>query len=398
MNIIVVANSPGEVAGWASPLIKEISCSIKDARVFLFLLPCSFATGFEFDFAKKISGLDEILKPKETLKLIFLNKIPDFIDFKEKGAIVHLGGDLFFTSRLAAKTKYPAFAYIWANKLWDKKFSGYFARESGDSKRLLMRGISEEKIHIVGELLIDNFKGFTYKKEKGKTIVFMPGSRQREIEFILPFYLKVAEILSMNFKNINFKLILSPFINLKEFYKKAIYNPDKKFAGTRAIINKEEGKVLSERASMEIITEDHYRHLLASDFVITIPGTKTGEAGIAAVPMLVIVPLNRAEEVPFTGLVGLLDWFGKPLHFLKALIIKSIAKRFGFTSQPNILAARQIVPEMVRELTPEEVAEEAVKLIKDEGRTRKMKEELAEIYSPLKGASKKIIEVIKNIQ
>lgn len=396
MNIIITANSPGEVAGWARPLIREISQNIKDSKVFLFLLPCSFASGREFDFSRNIEGLAGILKPVEILSLIFLGKKPDFIDFKKKGVIIHLGGDLFFTSRLASRINYPAFAYIWANKLWDKKFCGYFARDFKGRQRLIDMGVLREKIHVVGELLMDNFSSLDVKKE-GFTISFMPGSRMMEIKLILPFYLEVAWILKDFFKDINFKLILSPFIDLKKFYEKTVYLPDKKMGGIEGRLSLNKDEIVSDKVSIKIITDNHYKCLLSSDMVVTIPGTKTGEAGIAGVPMLVVLPLNRAEVIPHVGLIGLLDWMGKPAHLLKALLIKSIAKRFGFVSQPNIIAGRKIVPEMVGELTPLEVAEEAIELIRDKKKVELMKKELEIIYKPLEGASQNIIKLLRDM-
>ena len=144
---------------------------------------------------------------------------------------------------------------------------------------------------------------------------------------------------------------------------------------------------------MRLVSEFQYDFLSRADLAVAIPGTKTGEAGCLGIPLLTILPLNRIDEVPFFGLIGLLDlipFVGKSLK--GALLLKFIVPRYGFMAQPNILAGREIVPEMLRFMTPEDVAGKALELLQDETRRRRLSQELLELYSPHRGAAERLVE------
>jgi hypothetical protein len=53
---------------------------------------------------------------------------------------------------------------------------------------------------------------------------------------------------------------------------------------------------------VEIVDEiERYAHMRAADVALTIPGTNTLELGIAGVPAVVVLPLNRPEIIPLEG-------------------------------------------------------------------------------------------------
>lgn len=393
MNIILTANSPGEISGWAEPLVCKIKELNPRVKIYIVLLPCSFATGFEYQIASQIKGICQVILAKEVWRFILTGKKLGSIDKKLSGVIFHLGGDLLYTWLINKRLKYPSYAYIWANKLYDKSFKGYFARHLRDKDRLLAQGIKEEKVIIAGDLLADLFKEdqFSKKSFSKLNITFMPGSRQREIENLLPFFLEVAEIIKNNSPDTEFNLLLSPFLDINKFFSKKEFLPDKKFKGIKVIVSQNKKQIISEnQTKVDLVSESHYEVLAQADLVITIPGTKTGQAGLLGIPMIMILPLNRPELIPWIGIIGWLDWLGPLGKAIKRPFIKRIADKSGFLSQPNLLAQKEVVPELKGVLTPEQVADCALEILKSPVRRADISSQLKEIYLPLRGAADKV--------
>lgn len=395
MNIIITANSPGEISGWAQPLIKEIKKNIPDVKIYLVLLPCVFSSGKEKEVAEKIEGIEKIFPPQKIWSLIFGRS-----KFLNHGVIIHLGGDLLYAALLAVKTKYKAYSYIWANPLWDKYFTGYFVRHEKDRMRLLKQKISSEKISIVGDFIYDAMK--TFKKEtkhKDLTLICLPGSRKEEFTMFVPMFMGVAELLKQKIKNINFNIIVSPYLDNTGIFSNDFLLPDIKLKGVKAYIDKDENLLRSESGTIvKLIKENHYQEMARAHFAVCIPGTKTAQLAALGIPMLVVLPLNRAELVPFTGLVGMIDYLGIFGKKLKYHLIRKAAKNFGATAQPNLLAARYVVPEMIQDLTVEEIYLKVESLLANPNELAKMSAELENIYRQYEGAFGKVINILSQNQ
>ncbi|MBI2251158.1 MAG: hypothetical protein HYU63_00055 [Armatimonadetes bacterium] len=208
---------------------------------------------------------------------------------------------------------------------------------------------------------------------------------------LAPFYLKIASLIKKELKEAEFYLLISPFLKKEKIFLKEIL-PDFKIGGIKGIC--QDNQILSQDGTkLEIINQNHYQIMQGCSFAITIPGTKTGELGVLGKAMLVILPLNRADIIPYIGLIGALDYLGNFGKYIKSIFLKKIAQNFGFISQPNILAQKEIVPEMMKELTPEEVACEALKLLKDEKKLETIQKELRELYKEHEGTSKRLVEI-----
>lgn len=62
--VVIVANSPGEVTGWALPVVSrlraledKVSSRFSELVIVIVLPPCPFATGYEAVVAGRIPGL-----------------------------------------------------------------------------------------------------------------------------------------------------------------------------------------------------------------------------------------------------------------------------------------------------------------------------------------------------
>ncbi len=407
--LIFVANSPGEIAGWLAPLVHEARQRWPHCRIVLQLLACEFATGAEKRVAHDLVGIEEVISFSMYLPMLL------FRGARYRNAlIIHLGGDMFYSVLIARRWKLPLWIYIWGRRHFDKAFSGYFVRHQGDVKRLTGQGIPEQKIRIVGDLVADATK-FTLGKqmvkwqaeqsqklqqgkrplsnsEEGPLISFLPGSREREVQCLAPFFLIIAQHIRKTRPNCRFQLIISPFIATEDMYRLLTSYPTKEIDGTRGRFD---GRYLwsNDNTRIKVVHSNHLVHLSQSTLGVTIPGTKTSELGCLGIPMVTILPFNRPDLLPLTGLLGLLDFlpFGK---YLKAKLCFVFAKRPRFVALPNILAQRLIVPELMGFLTFNQVLDSINSLLDNPEALKEQAEELHRLYEPFIGATGKVFDIL----
>ena len=77
----------------------------------------------------------------------------------------------------------------------------------------------------------------------------------------------------------------------------------------------------------------------AADLAVTIPGTNTLELGIAGVPSLVLLPLNKPEVIPLEGPGHWLSLVPGVGTTLKRQAVRLAAPRFP-VALPNLLKRR----------------------------------------------------------
>ncbi|MFH1454334.1 MAG: hypothetical protein ABIH00_10230 [Armatimonadota bacterium] len=391
-SIIITANSPGEISGWAEPLIKKIKEIYPHTEIYIVLLPCVFSSGAEKEVASHIEGVVKIFSPGSIWSLIF--KKSKY--FTSNAVILHLGGDIMYAALLARNLKCSAYSYIWANPLWDKHFTGYLVRHKKDKDRLLSQKISKDKIFTAGDLIYDAMKSYkTRMKNKELTVSFLPGSREIEFKVLAPVFMQVASMLKKEVEGIRFNLIVSPYLLKSRFLEEQYIMPDEKLKGVRTLVDIENKELRSdEGAQIELVSENQYRQMAKSHFAVCIPGTKTAQLGALGIPMLTIVPLNRAELIPYFGLAGLLDYLGGVGRKIKYHLIRKFAKTYGFTAQPNILAGEYIVPELVKDLTVEEIYSKVKVYLNNPQELVKMSHKLEDVYSRYESAFDRVIDIL----
>jgi glycosyltransferase involved in cell wall biosynthesis len=390
--IYISTNSPGEISGWLKPIVRAIKESLPGYSISVILLPCVFASGRERAVVETITGVDEIIPAEKFLSLLF-----------QKGdamsrELIHLGGDIWFTALLARRWKSLAWSYQWGKKSIDRYYRGYFVKMEPDKELLLGRGLPANKIHVVGDLLWDSVAdslGGAPQEKMGdgiESICFMAGSRLKEVLSLLPFFLQIAALIKEKFPSIRFKALISPYIDWEHLLRLGTLSPLPELGGLEGSLDRGL-KLLSsgDSVSLSLITENHIHELSQSDFVITIPGTKTGEAGCLGKPMVVILPLNKPEDIPYMGIIGLLDWLPVVGPRIKAPLIRKIARSVGWVAQPNILMNREVVPEIRGVLNAADVAGSIISILDDSAKLAGMREELQSIYSPFKGAAQRMV-------
>ncbi|MFZ9738787.1 MAG: lipid-A-disaccharide synthase, partial [Prochlorotrichaceae cyanobacterium] len=137
--------------------------------------------------------------------------------------------------------------------------------------------------------------------------------------------------------------------------------------------------------------------LCQSALALTTVGANTGELGALGVPMLVLLPtqhlsIMRAwDGIP--GLVVRLPWLGPKIA---AWLTGEMLRRNPLLAWPNIWAGKAIVPELVGNLTPAEVGDQALDYLAHPEQRQTMQAALRKARGET-GAAQRIVDLIKTL-
>lgn len=362
MKVGIVSNSPGEVAGWAIPassILKKIG-----SKVDLYLTPCVFSTKKEYEVALKYGNFNTIFPPAQTIQKIFF-KAPKYDIF------FHMGGEIWYSTRFRTK---KLFSYGWGTKSLDKYFEAYLVPNQYYYRKLLDRNISSGKIIKIKDLTFEKLKPQEYNINSN-LIGFMLGSREVEFWGLLEIYLDAIKFIDHQY---TFIFFVSPFIyhlfkDYEDFMSKVNYFVSKKtgkyFEGLRFVI--EEGEKIDLLPKLKLL--------------VTIPGTKTNEAGYLGIPQLVILPVQKPEYIPIWGLGGWLDFLGKIGKKIKGYIVSKYIKDKiltgkRFIAMPNIIANQAIIPEYVGNIQGYDLANKLNQILANHSFLMDVSKKLRSIY------------------
>lgn len=409
MRVYITSNSPGELAGWVRPVAKKLKEKREDVETVLIIPPCQYASGKEVGVARSFSGIKYVLGPRDYMRYILSGRSFPFTRKagEKEGVCVFLGGDPFHTVLVSRKLRLPAVAYLQRPR-WRRQFERFMVMDERIKKEnFLQQKVEPEKVVVVGDLTVDAVE-VQLEDEKvfddecrleGPVISIMPGSRPQIACNMILFFLRACEVIKQEFARAQFFLIFSPFLKEKELFNldRAKINKIFPVPGVEPIRKGDKLHLLTSGGlEAEVVVEGRYRILSLSDLVLTIPGTNTAELAYLGVPMLVTVPLTRPELIPLDGLAGVAGDF----PFLGALIKRWVVKKYNesirFCSIPNIRAGREIVPEVRGKIRPEDVADEAIRLLKDKKRLSSISLELKKVGG-VPGAASRVADVILEV-
>ena len=218
-------------------------------------------------------------------------------------------------------------------------------------------------VNFVGHPLLDivkpsmpfaDAKKLVNKQDGRKTVLLLPGSRVQEIKKLLPAMLKAAEIMHKKDDSCDFYLIRANTIS-------------------EDLINSYTSSV---NVPINIATGKNYDIMSVSDVAIATSGTVTLEAALCGLPSVIIYKTSPISA------------------FIARLVIK--VKHIGL---PNIVAGKEILPELLQEdASGEHIAQEAFRLLDAQNRPQIekdlafMKERLGE-----EGAVKRVAKLVLDI-
>jgi len=315
-----------------------------------------------------VVGFWEVVKHYRGIKKIFYSFL-DKIEATRVDAVILIDYP-GFNLRLARELKKRNIKVLYyiSPQVWAWKKNRVYLIKNNVTKMLVLFQFEVDfyaqfgiDVHFVGHPLIDTVQVNTSKENfltsnnlstKTLTIGILPGSRQKEIEDLLPIMLTAAEILRSEFPNIQFLILKAPTIpgfSIKKYLQ---------------------GSSLSHR----IIEEDTYNGINACDVCMVASGTATLETAILQKPMVVVYKTS------------LLTWI------LAKLVVK--IKNIGLV---NVVAGKRIVPECVQfQATGKKIAAELKSIFTNEPRIASIKTDLKSVKTSLglSGASQRAAEEI----
>ncbi len=172
-----------------------------------------------------------------------------------------------------------------------------------------------------------------------KTVGLLPGSRMSEINYLLDDMVGAARIIQKELGQCQFLLPVADSIDPELIQQKLGDNP----------------------LGIKVVTGRNYDVMNCSDALIMASGSSTLEAGLFTVPMVIIYKVH-------------------PLTYFIARFFTNIT-HFGLV---NIVAEEEVVPELLNEqVTPERIAAEALKVLKDPEQARIVRERLQRVRESL---------------
>lgn len=353
--MIVCGEASGDLnAGYLAKSLKEIDPAIKISGVGGQLLGGSGAEIFYDIKGLSVMGLFDVLKKLPlffSLKKLILQKIqqekPDGI------ILVDFSGFNLRLAKTIAKTL-PVIYYV-SPQVWASRQGRLKTIKKYIHKMIVLFKFEQDfyRSHgidadFAGHPLLDIVRpsmekeGFLVKFDLSKsktTIALLPGSRQSEIENVLPVMLGAAKIIAHKINNIQFLIAKSGQVEWS-IYKRLAFN----FSHDLRII---EGMT--------------YDCLNAADFCLVCSGTATLETTIMQKPFAIIYKMN-------------------PLNYL----LYRPQVKVPYIGMANIVAGKMIVPEFIQfKATADNIASAALKIISDPAAAKQMTDGLALVKSRL---------------
>jgi len=409
-DVVITANSPGELMGQVRPFVCEVSKQLPEAKIILVLPPCQYSTGKEIEVAKQIKEIYDVILPQEYKNWIFKGNTPKGINFNKKGILVFMGGDLFHAAMIAKKLNYPAIAYARDHFTWKNAFNKFFVPDNSTYKKAIKKGVNENKLSVAGNLIVDSIiltmtaqqaKKEWHLDDKKPIVSIMLGSHPFQIKLVTSFFLKTAENIFSWLPDVQFIMPISKFTSLSTVEKylnptDQIYNEGRNSIAS-IVIEDDKHYIKTEKGlKILLLTDLNHDAINISDLVITMPGTNTAEIAAINTPMISVFPLNRPKVIPLEGLgeiIGNLPLIG---GLFKIAAINALNKMIKYVALPNITAHEEIVPEIRGRLEPSTVSDEAVKMLKNSDRLDLIRSKLKNLMGST-GAAGIIVSEIRKI-
>ncbi len=343
---LILANGPGEVWGWARPLLQEILR--RGDLPELCLLPCQYASGREKEAVEACLAVK--VYPLSTGKLLLEPRKGHY------AGIIQLGGDLLFGRYFAWRYQCPLAAYTYGWKKGLRSCSLVATAFEVMQRRLKERGCPAFVTgDLVASALLEDPHDFTWHAPVGRRVVFFPGSRRAIRKAALLYARDFRLCLMERLPEVEITALLSPFSDPEEL-----------------LLWKEEG--------FRVVSSDTGGVLEEADLALTQPGTNTLELLHTCTPGIVAVPDRFLSLIPLPGILGGLasiPLLGPRIRRLGIHYLRSSLK--DYLAWPNRIGGRELLPERVGPCLPEDLAGEVAQLLETPERRRVMRRELGEL-------------------
>ena len=442
-DLIILSNGPGELATWVYPTLCALAETLPSwdikLRVSVVLSPCSNASGQEAEIAAQFPLVSRVLPSKSFMDFLLWGKTNHSIttasaaqtsgssmqsvssqwDWYPEGVVLFLGGDQFYPLVIGKRLGYKTVIYAEWEARWWQWVDRFAVRNQTVADRIPPQ--FAPKVTIIGDLMVDTpdrdgtpvtrtpviQKTVTSAPASDAIITLLPGSKGMKLRLGVPLFLGVADELARQLPTAKFRFALAPTVSLTQLLEFA--RPSEamvKLQGTtatllelphqRPILRTPQGTMVE--LYQEFPAHDLYRQ---TDVCVTTAGANTAELAALHVPMVMVMPTNIADAMQaWDGLVGLmirLPVVGNLLvRLVNLLAARAIHREGKFLAWPNIWAKREIVPEMVQEVIPADIATVVMDLLADPSRLIRIREDLRQVCGE-SGAARKLVAILRDL-
>lgn len=389
---VLVSNGPGELYTWARPVLNELRRRDPDLKVSISLIPCQFASGHEAAIAQSFEP-DLVTTPNQYLRAVATGGVPSGLG-EATGFVLSLGGNPAMAAGLAKRLGYPVYRYSFEPG-WQRDLRLLFVPDERTAVRAKRGGAPESRVCAIGNLVADAVELDAPAPRPGTPhVLVMPGSRDAFAIHLIPFFIALVDRLGDSLPNARFVWPVSRLLT-ETTLERGIAGTERATLGGVAGVR--DGNVVRTPAGtvIEMVDEaDRYAHMRVATCAVTIPGTNTLELGVAGVPAMVLLPMNKPEIIPLEGFghwLGLLPVVGRYLkRYAVRLFVEGLAVP---VSLPNRFAREDLMVEMCGRLDVAEVAERALALLAGEDDLARRRRRLLETM-PRPGAAARLLDVV----
>ncbi|MEO1621465.1 MAG: lipid-A-disaccharide synthase [Cyanobacteria bacterium J06632_3] len=446
IDIVILANGPGEVATWVKPVVQALRSKIANAkianaktaeaegtvegaveraignadlaesnpsyRISVILSPCPHASGKEPLILSRYPEVDRVQSAPHFFKFLLTGATADQWDWHSKGVVVFLGGDQLYTVLVAKRLGYRSVTYAEWDARWPQWIDHF-----GVMKDTLIRtapSAHRHKFTHVGDLMADVqttadrdaiFQTLGYAPTND-LIGFLPGSKPAKLNVGVPMMLAIAQILHRHQPNAQYVAGVAPNLTLADLMGYA--DPEQNRAAP--LFNPPDAKLVEPDDALPYIQiENGPKIVLWQTFpaldlfsqcklCFTTVGANTAQLGALAIPMIVLLPtqnlgaLQLADGWP--GLVSRLPGIGSLVRkVINPLIIRALQKANKRFAWPNIWAKREVVPELFGHVTADDVCAIALDYLTHPEKLNTVRQTLRDLRGPA-GAAEKMADII----
>ncbi len=414
VDILILSNGPGELATWVRPVVQALRQQLGNAtevRISVVLSPCPHATGKEAQIAASYPEVDRVQAPEDFLPFLLSGKTAANWDWHEKGVVLFLGGDQFFTVVIGKRLKYRTVTYAEWDARWYRWIDKFAAMKPEVFDKIPEKYAN--KFTVVGDLIAEvsrsqalpgnaDPEALPRSTPRKELIGLLPGSKAAKLALGVPLCLSIAQSIHRVRPETRFVIPVAPTLDVQTLARFAdpAQNPCLHlFANASAELHVTESPFLqtANGLQIELWTETPAYDLLSEcSLCLTTVGANTAELGSLAVPMIVLLPTQQLDAMKaWDGLPGLLA--NLPLvGSVFATAINWLIWQFGkrkLYAWPNIWAQEEIVPELMGKLEPEVVAQLAIDYLSHPEKLAQMGDRLRSVRGE-SGAAHKIAELV----
>jgi lipid-A-disaccharide synthase len=364
------------------------------------LSPCPNATGKEAAIANSYPEIDRVQGCEYFFPTLLWGKTAENWHWSSQGVVLFLGGDQAFSVIIGKRLGYKIVTYAEWDARWYRWVDCFGVRNEAVKNKVTKA--YQDKCEVIGDLMTDVPYLSSEKLLDNPIIGFMPGSKPNKLIQGVPFLLSITDILSKQAPHLSFIIPLAPTLTPQGLanYGNPEYNPIIEKTGWKSGILCQENDTFHLKTAkgtrIKIITDyPAYDSLYRCSIVLTTVGANTAELGALAIPMIVLLPTQQLDAMKsWDGIGGIVTRVPLLGSAIAKMVNGIIIKRGKLFAWPNIWAKREIVPELVGELTPEQVAQKVLNYLEHPEQLEAIKDDLKDVRGET-GASIKLAKLIQ---